>query len=97
MEWTSGPRPQARRESMKNRREQVIHSADGLNVLGPTRDRSRPYILSAFTQNELTGRYRLWAMLYAGGCFPAGTRGGVGLQRPVRLMLCSANSGRAVH
>jgi hypothetical protein len=54
---------------MKNRQEQVINSADGLNVLGPTRDGSRPYILSAFTQTELTKRYKLWAALYAGGCF----------------------------
>src|SRR3989344_2455272 len=62
-------RAQARRETMKNRQEQVIHSADGLNVLGPTRDGSRPYILSAFTQAELTKRYKLWAALYAGAWF----------------------------
>jgi len=70
-EWMLA-RSQARRDVMKNRQEQVIHSADGLNVLGPTRDRSRPYILSAFTQSELTKRYRLWAMLYAGSCFLLG-------------------------
>ena len=67
-EWMLA-RSQARRETMKNRQEQVIHSADGLNVLGPTRDGSRPYILSAFTQAELTKRYKLWAALYAGACF----------------------------
>jgi hypothetical protein len=70
-EWMLA-RSQARRAAMKNRQESVINSADGLNVLGPTRDRSRPYILSAFTQKELAGRYRLWAMLYAGGCFLLG-------------------------
>jgi hypothetical protein len=70
-EWMLA-RSQARRDVMKNRQEQVIHSADGLNVLGPTRDRSRPYILSAFTQKELAGRYRLWAMVYAGACFLLG-------------------------
>ena len=68
IEWRLA-RAQARRETMKNRQEQVIHSADGLSVLGPTRDSSRPYILSAFTQAELTKRYKLWAALYAGGCF----------------------------
>jgi len=67
-EWMLA-RSQARRETMKNRQEQVIHSADGLSVLGPTRDGSRPYILSAFTQAELTKRYKLWAALYAGACF----------------------------
>ncbi len=70
-EWMLA-RSQARREVTKNRREQVNTLADGLNVLGPTRDRSRPYILSAFTQTELAKRYRLWAMLYAGGCFLLG-------------------------
>jgi hypothetical protein len=68
IEWRLA-RAQARRETMKNRQEQVIHSADGLSVMGPTRDRSRPYILSAFTQSELTKRYKWWAALYAGGCF----------------------------
>jgi hypothetical protein len=67
-EWMLA-RSQARRDVMKNRQEQVINSADGLNVLGPTRDGSRPYILSAFTQAELTKRYKLWAALYAGACF----------------------------
>jgi len=71
IEWRLA-RAQARRDTMKNRQEQVIHSADGLNVLNPTRDGSRPYILSAFTQAELTKRYKLWAALYAGGCFLLG-------------------------
>ncbi|MDO8682549.1 MAG: hypothetical protein Q7N50_03610, partial [Armatimonadota bacterium] len=70
-EWMLA-RSQARREAMKNRQEQVNNLADGLSVLGPTRDRARPYILSAFTQTELTKRFRLWAMLYAGSCFLLG-------------------------
>lgn len=70
-EWMLA-RSQARRETTKNRREQVNNLADGLNLLGPTRDRSRPYILSAFTQSELTKRYRLWAMLYGAGFFLLG-------------------------
>ena len=70
-EWMLA-RSQARRETMKNRQEQVNNLADGLSVLGPTRDRARPYILSAFTQTELTKRFRLWAILYAGACFILG-------------------------
>ena len=67
-EWMLA-RAQARRDVMKNRQEQIIQSADGLNLLGPTGDYARPYILSAFTQAELTRRYKLWAALYAGACF----------------------------
>ncbi len=71
IEWRLA-RAQARRETMKNRQEQVIHSTEGLSVLGPTRDSSRPYILSAFTQAELTKRYKWWAALYAVACFFSG-------------------------
>jgi len=71
IEWRLA-RAQARRETMKNRREQVIHSADGLSVMGPTRDRARPYILSAFTQAELTKRYTRWAALFAVASFILG-------------------------
>lgn len=71
VEWRLA-RAQARRETMKNRREQVIVTADGLNVMGSTLDRSRPYILSAFTQTELIRRYKRWATLYAGACFLLG-------------------------
>ena len=77
-EWRLA-RAQARREAMKNRQEQVIHSADGLSVLGPTRDGSRPYILSAFTQAELTKRYKLWASVVCRGVFLLGLGGSVGV------------------
>ena len=70
-EWMLA-RAQARREVMKNRQEETKTFADGLNVLGPTHDRSRPYLLSAFTRKETAKRYRLRAMLYAGGCFLLG-------------------------
>jgi len=71
IEWRLA-RAQARRETLKNRQEQVIHSVDGINVLGPTRDSSRPFILSAFTQEELTKQYSRWAALYALACFLSG-------------------------
>jgi hypothetical protein len=70
-EWMLA-RAQARREVMKSRRDESHHSADGLNVLGPTRNRNRPYLLSAFTQGELAKRYQRWAAFYAVGCFLLG-------------------------
>jgi hypothetical protein len=70
-EWMLA-RAQARREVMKNHQEQTRPFTDGLNVLGPTHDRRRPYILSAFTQTEITKRYRAWGVLYAAGCFLLG-------------------------
>jgi E3 Ubiquitin ligase len=70
-EWMLA-RAQARREVTKSRREAARSFTDGLNLLGPTRDRARPYILSAFTQSEIVKRFRRWAMLYAAGCFLLG-------------------------
>lgn len=71
IEWRLA-RAQARRETRKNRQEYVSSFTDGLNVMGPTHDRARPYILSAFTQAELTKRYKWWAALFAGACFISG-------------------------
>lgn len=68
IEWRLA-RVQAQREARKNRQEYVSTFTDGLNVMGPTHDRARPYILSAFTQAELTKRYQRWAMFYAGASF----------------------------
>ncbi len=70
-EWMLA-RAQARREVMKGRQEETRTFTDGLNLLGPTHDHTRPYILSAFTQSEIVKRYRRWAMLYATGCFLLG-------------------------
>lgn len=70
-EWMLA-RAQARRETLKNRQEQVNTIIDGLNVLGPTRDESRPYILSAYSEEEITKRYRFRAMLFASACFVLG-------------------------
>ena len=93
IEWRLA-RAQARRETMKNRQEQVIHSADGLSVLGPTRDNSRPYILSAFTQAELTKRYKLVGSAVRGSVFLFGPGGGVGVQREVYLVFSLARHSR---
>lgn len=70
-EWMLA-RAQARREIMQNRQEQIRSFAEGINVLGPSQDRHRPYILSAFTQTELATRYRLWALLHGVGFFVFG-------------------------
>ena len=70
-EWMLA-RAQARREVVKGRREETRTFTDGLNLLGPTHDHTRPYILSAFTQSEIVKRFRQWAMLYATGCFLLG-------------------------
>jgi len=70
-EWMLA-RAQARREVMKSRRDEVSHSTDGLNVLGPTHSSNRPYLLSAFSQGELAKRYQRWAAFYAAGCFLLG-------------------------
>lgn len=53
----------------QSRQEQIRNFSEGLNVLGPSHDASRPYILSAFTQKELSTRYRLWSLLHGGGFF----------------------------
>ena len=70
-EWMLA-RAQARREVMRGRREETRTFTDGLNLLGPTHDHVRPYILSAFTQTEIVKRFRRWAMLYATACFLLG-------------------------
>jgi hypothetical protein len=70
-EWILN-RAQAIREVMKSRRDEIHHAADGLNILGATRNHQRPYLLSAFTQDELAKRYRRWAAFYAAGCFLLG-------------------------
>ncbi len=70
-EWMLA-RAQARREIMQNRQEQIHNFAEGINVLGRSQDRHRPYILSTFTQKELATRYRLWALLHGVGFFVFG-------------------------
>lgn len=65
-------RAQARREAMKQRTEQMKTFAEGINLLGPTRDRNRPYILSAYPQAHLLSRYRWRVALYGTGFFALG-------------------------
>lgn len=71
-EWMLA-RAQARREALNARREQQNQFTDGLNLLGPTNDSSRPFILSAFPQDHIVRRYRWQAALYGAGFFVLGT------------------------
>ncbi len=73
-EWMLA-RAQARREVMKARQEQMETFTDGINLLGPTHDRARPFILSAFPQRQLVQRYRWAAALYGAGLFVFGAVG----------------------
>ena len=70
-EWILN-RAQAIHAVIRSRRDEIHHAADGLNVLGATRNHRRPYLLSAFTQDELAKRYRRRAIFYATGFFLLG-------------------------
>jgi hypothetical protein len=70
-EWMLA-RAQARRDAQKARRQQMEKFADGLNLLGRTGDRSRPFLLSAHPQSRLARRYRWQAILGSAGFFAAG-------------------------
>jgi hypothetical protein len=71
-EWMLA-RAQARREALKQRTQQMQQFAESINLLGPTQDRNRPYILSAYPQTKLLARYRWRAGLYGLGFFGLGT------------------------
>jgi len=66
-------RAQARREVMKARTEEQQQSVEPINLLGPTHDRARPYLLSAFLQEGLVKHYRRHAMLYTALFFAVGS------------------------
>jgi hypothetical protein len=65
-EWMLA-RAQARREAHKARQAQQEKFSDGLNLLGRTGDRNRPFLLSAHPQSRLTRRYRWQAILGGAG------------------------------
>jgi len=74
-EWMLA-RAQARREVLRARTEQQQTFSEGINLVGPTNDSSRPYILSAYPQADIVKRYQLWAGLYGAGFFLLGSAGG---------------------
>lgn len=63
-EWLLA-RAQARREARKAREEEQLTSAEAINIMRATGDANRPYILSAYPQQRLIRKQRLWALLYA--------------------------------
>lgn len=65
-------RAQTRREVHKARRETQRQFADGINLLGPTGERERPYLISGFTQSELLRRARRGMALYGAAFFILG-------------------------
>lgn len=71
-EWMLA-RAQARREAQKARQGQLEKFADGLNLLGRTGDRNRPFLISAHPQSKLARRYRWQAILGSAGFLVAGT------------------------
>jgi len=73
-EWMLA-RAQARRETAKARTQQTQTFNDGINLLGATHDRARPYILSAYPQAQLLRRTQRAAALYAAGFFALGSLG----------------------
>jgi len=66
-------RAQARREVMKARTEEQQQSVEPINLLGPTHDSTRPYLLSAIPQEDLVKHYRRHAMLYTALFFAVGS------------------------
>lgn len=48
------------------------HFTEGINLLGPTGDPRRPFLLSAYPQPRLTRRLRVHAALYGAGFFLLG-------------------------
>lgn len=66
-------RSQARREVLKTQEMEQQQIGDAINVLRPTGDPSRPYLLSAYPQSRLIQRYRRGALGYVLLFFAAGS------------------------
>jgi len=62
-EWMLA-RQQARREVLKRQREAQVQPDEPINLMQPTGDPDRPYLLSTCAQGTLARRYRKRAMLY---------------------------------
>jgi hypothetical protein len=71
-EWMLA-RAQARREVAKARAEEQQQSAEPINLLGPTHDPARPYLLSAIPQEALVKRRQSAAWLYLALFFISGS------------------------
>jgi hypothetical protein len=70
-EWLLARRA-ARREAERTHTETLAQTTEGINLLSRTRDRDRPFIISAFPQKELVARKKRWMLLCAAGFFAAG-------------------------
>ncbi len=73
-EWRLA-RSQARREARRARQESVKEFSEGINLMTRTNDRTRPYIIAAYPQEDLIKSYHRWAILYDVGFFALGSAG----------------------
>jgi hypothetical protein len=73
-EWRLA-RSQARREARRTRQESVKEFSEGINLMARTNDHTRPYIISAYRQEDLVKNYHRWAILYGVGFFALGSAG----------------------
>ena len=73
-EWRLA-RSQARREARRARQESVKEFSEGINLRARTNDRTRPYIIAAYPQEDLIKSYHRWAILYGVGFFALGSTG----------------------
>lgn len=71
-EWMLA-RSQARREVEAARREEQMRNIEGVNIVGQPDDRRRPFILSAYREDEIVQRYRWYAILLASGFLGLGS------------------------
>ncbi|HLQ27179.1 MAG TPA: GIDE domain-containing protein [Acidiferrobacterales bacterium] len=71
-EWMLA-RAEAYREVTKTQREEQQQSVEPINLLGPTHDPGRPYLLSAFPEEGLIKHYRRYAVLYLALFFTVGS------------------------
>jgi hypothetical protein len=70
-EWLLARRA-ARRTAEQAHTETLAQTTEGINLLSRTKDRDRPFIISAFPQKELVARKKRWMLLCSAGFFVAG-------------------------
>jgi hypothetical protein len=67
-----GPRLDPIGEAERMHTETLAQTTEGINLLTHTKDRDRPFIISAFPQKELVARKKRLALFYGAGFFAAG-------------------------
>ena len=62
-------------EARRARQESVKEFSEGINLMARTDDRTRPYTISAYPQEDIVKSYHRWAILYGAGFFALGSAG----------------------